>query len=114
MIKHILPIYYNPEDKGFHVIFDVEGDELIVGNCARYIDDALTNRQRFKIPIVMLNRFERLYKRKIESYSFISKRSDGQLYAKDDGNIFSSFSRRESVITLPLVERGSYEEYLKT
>lgn len=73
IIKHNLPIYYNPQYNGLMVVHSKNNKTAMVGGCCHHLNDAYTNICRYEIPIKKLREWKRLNKRKINQYSFIEK-----------------------------------------
>lgn len=71
ILKHKLPVYYNPEYNGLMVVHSRNNKTAIVGNCCHFYNDAYTTIYRYEIPVKMLRKWQRLNKGKLKSYSFI-------------------------------------------
>lgn len=76
IIKHNLPLYYNPRYNGFNVIHSYDDNTIILGGCSSFIDDSYTNYSRYKLPKSYLKELVRINKSKLSKYSFISKSSE--------------------------------------
>ena len=76
-IKHNLPVFYNPENNGLHVLHlghpNGNNKTVVVGGCCDFYDDAYTNICRYEIPVKLLRTWKRINKRELNSYSFLQK-----------------------------------------
>lgn len=74
MIKHNLPVYYNPKYNGFHVLHnDLGNNVVVIGGCSKFLDDAYTNIIRYKVPKSYLNELILIDLDKVDTYDFIQK-----------------------------------------
>lgn len=71
IFEHDLPVYYNPEYNGLHVVHKQNEEIAIVGDCCRFYNDAYTCIVRYEIPIEYLNKWIVLDKNNLLKYDFI-------------------------------------------
>ena len=71
MIEHKLLIYFNPKYNGFHVVHEEKDDNIILGGCCRFLDDAYTNIMRYEIPKTYLDELIKIDLKKMDKYEFV-------------------------------------------
>lgn len=74
-VKSKLPIFYNPDNHGLHVLYERKKDTVIVGDCSKFYEDAYTCIIRYEIPKHIIKSWKRLNKRKLLSYDFLKTRN---------------------------------------
>jgi hypothetical protein len=83
-IKRGQPIYYNPVNHGLHVVFGRENDNIVVGDCCQYFDDAYTTIMRYVIPKEYLNKWKHIEEDKLSTYGFLETNKDGFIRVTKD------------------------------
>lgn len=74
IINHDLPVYYNPEYNGLHVVHSKDDKTAIVGSCCHFYNDAYTNICRYEIPVEMLKDWILIDKENLLKHSFITEK----------------------------------------
>ena len=87
IIKHNLPVYYNPNEHGFHVVHSQNNCTAIVGECCRFYSDAFTCILRYEVPVNYLNNWIKINKDFLLDYSFVDTKMQNTVHVidKNDG-----------------------------
>ena len=101
IIEHDLPVYYNPENNGLHVVHSQNGDTVIVGECCRFYNDAYTCILRYEIPSEYLNNWILLDKNNLLKYPFIGKHLQNTIHVQE--KYIDDDSKRCSWYTNPCI-----------
>lgn len=97
-VKSKLPIFYNPENHGLHVLYERKKDTVIVGDCSKFYEDAYTCIIRYEIPKRIIKSWKRLNKKKLLSYDFLTTKklmSDELHLCMSDKNDRDEFKRTD-------------------